>query len=111
MSKQTCFMIFIAALVVIMASFIFGFGVVTAPVSETFGAMKGLYLTISALVVSLLIFKQKYYWLLILGCAVVAAVLIQLLIVGGSVMSIAVLYKIAAFAVYAYLVQLVRFMI
>ena len=43
MSKQTCFMIFIAALVVIMASFIFGFGVVTAPVSETFGAMKGLY--------------------------------------------------------------------
>ena len=111
MSKQTCFMIFIAALVVIMASFISGFGVVTAPVSETFGPMKGLYLTISALVVSLLILKQKYYWLLILGCAVVAAVLIQLLIVGGSVMSIAVLYKIAAFAVYAYLVQLVRFMI
>ena len=67
--------------------------------------------TISALVVSLLLLKQKYYWLLILGCAVVAAVLIQLLIVGGSVMSIAVLYKIAAFAVYAYLVQLVRFMI
>ena len=69
-----------------MASFIFGFGVVTAPVSATFGAMKGLYLTISALVISLLLLKQKYYWLLILGCAVVAAVLIQLLIVSASLL-------------------------
>ncbi len=94
-----------------MASFIFGFGVVTVPVSETFAAMKGLYLAIAALVVSLLLLKQKYYWILILGCAVVAAVLLQLLVVGGSVMSIVVLYKIAAFVVYSYLVQLVRFLL
>ncbi|MDO4161750.1 MAG: hypothetical protein Q4D80_01935 [Pseudomonadota bacterium] len=111
MSKRTCFIIFIAALVVIMASFVLGFGAVTGPVAETFAAMKGIYLTVSALIVSLLLLKQKYYWLLVLGCAVLAALLIQFFIVGGSLMSVAVLYKIAAFAVYAYLVQLVRYMI
>lgn len=111
MSKRTCFMIFIVALVVIMASFVFSFGMVTKPVNEVFGAMKGMYLAIAALVISLLLLKQKYYWLLILGCALLAALLIQYFIVGGSILTIAVLYKVVAFVVYAYLVQLVRFMI
>lgn len=110
MSRRTCFMIFVAALVVIMASYIFNFSPVTVHVGKTFSAMQGIYLALSAIIISLLLVKQKYYWLLILGCAVLAAILIQWLVVGGAVMSIALLYKIAAFVVYAYLIMLIRHM-
>ncbi len=110
MSRKTCFIIFIAAVVVIMASFVIGFSPVTREVSKVFAQMCGLYLSLAAVITSLLLSKQKHYWLVMLGIAVVAAVLIQLLVVGGSLMTIALLYKIIAFIVYAYLVQLMRYM-
>lgn len=110
MSRKTCFMIFIAATVIIMASFVAGFAPVTSEVSKVFAQMCGLYLTLAAVITSLLLSKQKHYWLIMLGIAVVASVLIQWLIVGGSIMTIALLYKIIAFIVYVYLVQLMRYM-
>ncbi len=110
MSRKTCFMIFIAAVVVIMASFVAGFSPVTKEVSKVFAQMCGLYLALAAVITSLLLSKQKHYWLIMLGIAVVAAVVIQLLVVGGSLMTVALLYKIIAFIVYAYLIQLMRYM-
>lgn len=110
MSRKTCFMIFIAAVVVIMASFVVGFSPVTNEVSKVFAQMCGLYLSLAAVITSLLLSKQKHYWLIMLGIAVVAAVVIQLLVVGGSLMTVALLYKIIAFIVYAYLIQLMRYM-
>lgn len=111
MSRKTCFIIFIAALVTIMVSFILNFTPVTAEVAKIFSAMQGIYLSVCAVVISLLLSKQRHYWLIMLGCAVVAAVLIELFVAGGTIMSLAVLYKIAAFIVYAYLVMLVRYML
>lgn len=110
MSRKTCFMIFIVAVVVIMASFVAGFSPVTREVSKVFTQMCGLYLSLSAVTTSLLLSKQKHYWLIMLGIAVVAAIAIQLLVVGGSLITIALLYKIIAFVVYAYLIQLMRYM-
>ncbi len=110
MSRKTCFMIFIAAVIVIMASFVVGFSPVTNEVSKVFAQMCGLYLSLAAVITSLLLSKQKHYWLIMLGIAVVAAVLIQLFIAGGSLMTVALLYKIIAFIVYAYLIQLMRYM-
>lgn len=103
-------MIFIAAVIVIMASFVAGFSPVTNEVSKVFAQMCGLYLALAAVITSLLLSKQKHYWLIMLGIAVVASVLIQLLVVGGSLMTVALLYKIIAFIVYAYLIQLMRYM-
>ena len=110
MSRKTCFMIFIAAVVIIMASFVAGFSPVTREVSNVFAQMCGLYLALAAVITPLLLSKQKHYWLVMLGIAVVAAVLIHLLIVGGSLMTVALLYKIIAFVVYVYLIQLMRYM-
>ena len=103
-------MIFIVALVAIMASFVAGFSPVTREVTNVFAQMCGVYLALAAVITSLLLSKQKHYWLIMLGIAVVTAVLIQLLVVGGSLMTVALLYKIIAFVVYAYLVQLMRYM-
>lgn len=103
-------MIFIAAVIVIMTSFVANFSPVTGEVSKVFTQMCGLYLSIAAVITSLLLSKQKHYWLIMLGIAVIASILIQLFVVGGSLLTIALLYKIIAFIVYVYLVQLMRYM-
>lgn len=111
MSRKTCFMIFIAAVVVIMASFVAKFTPVTREVSNVFAAMQNIYIAVSSVVIALLLSKQKYYWLLMLGIAVIVAAIIQVVVLGGALMTAALLYKIIAIVVYAYLIALMRFML
>lgn len=111
MSKKTCFMIFVAAVVIIMASFVANFAPVTCEVAKVFAAMQNVYVAVTAVVAALLLAKQKYYWLLMLGIAVIAAAIIQTLVLGAALMSIALFYKVLAIIVYAYLVTLMRFML
>lgn len=110
MSRKTSFMIFTIALIAILVSYIANFAVVTKEVNAVFSAMQNIYVAISAVVLALLISKTKHYWLIMLGVSVVAAIIIQVVIGGGALMSVALLYKVAAFIVYTYLVQLVRYM-
>lgn len=110
MSKRSSFIIFIIATIVMMTSFVLNLSTVTAPVSHTFAATQNMYLALTAVIASLLLIKQKYYWLEMLGIAVIAAIIIEVIVLGGAVMSMAVLYKIIAIAVYAYWIQLMRFM-
>ncbi len=109
MSKKICFRIFVIAVIGIMAAFVADFSPVTREVSAVFGVMQGLYLAVASVVIALLLSKQKHYWLVMLGLAVVTAVILQL-IAGATVISLALVYKIIAFMVYAYLLQLIRFM-
>ncbi len=111
MSKKTCFMIFVVSVIVIMAAYILRIGAVTAQVEQVFSAMRSPYIAGAAVVLALLLNKQKYYWFIMLGCAVLTAVLVQLFVVGGSLAALALVYKTVAFLVYAYLVALIRFMI
>lgn len=110
MSRRSSFIIFIIATIVVMTSFVLNFSTVTAPVSHTFTAMQNMYLALTAVIASLLLIKQKYYWLEMLGVAVIAAIIIEVVVLSGTLMSMAVLYKIVAIAVYAYWIQLMRFM-
>ncbi len=111
MSKKTCFMIFIVAVTVIMASFVLHFSPVTMPVSKIFYAMQNLYIALSAVIAALLLLKQKYYWLIMLGCGLFIVALIQMFLIGGAIISVAALYRVLAFLVYAYLVILARHML
>ena len=104
-------MIFIAAVTIFLVSYVINFSPVTGAVSSVFNKLQNPFLAASAVVVSLLLAKQRYYWLLILGCAVLVAVLIQFFVVGGALAAAVLLYKIAAFVVYAYLIMLMRFML
>ncbi len=111
MSRKTCFMIFIAVSVILLVAHILNLKVVMAPAGNIFSAMGSPYIAGSAVVLALLLNKQKYYWLIMLGCAVLAAVLIQLLVVGSSLMALSLIYKATAFLIYAYWVSLIKFMI
>lgn len=110
MSRRSSFIIFIIATIVMMASFVINFSPITAPVARTFAAMQNMYIALTAVIASLLLIKQKYYWLEMLGVAVIAAIIIEVVVLSGTLMSLAVLYKIIAIAVYAYWIQLMRFM-
>lgn len=111
MSKKTCFMIFIAAMVIILASYVLNFAPVTREVNAVFSQMQNIYIAASAVIISLLMRKSKHYWLIMLGIAIIAAGVIQVVVQGSSLMTLALLYKAIAFIVYVYLVALARFML
>lgn len=111
MSRKTCFMIFITALVVILASYVFHFSLVTKEIGRVFIQMQNIYIALSAVIISLILAKTGHYWLIMIGISVIAAAVVQVLVLGGTLMTIALLYKIIAFLVYAYFVVLVRYML
>lgn len=111
MSKKTCFMIFVIAVVALIAAFILKISALTTPAVLIFGNMKNPYIAVGAIILSLLLNKQRHYWLLMSACAVIAAILIQIFVIGGTLAFWPILYKTAAFLVYAYLITLIRFMI
>ena len=111
MSKKTCFLIYAIALPVILISYIINFSPVTKEVTNIFTSMQNIYLASSSVLLSLIIKKQKYYMLLHLGLAVITAVIIQLFIIKGAVISLSLLYLIIAYMVYNYFYQQIRYMI
>lgn len=111
MSKKTCFTIFVAALVIILASYALNFSPVIREVNAVFAQMQNVYIAASAIIISFLMSKSKHYWLMMLGVAVIAAAVIQTVVQGGALMTVVTLYKAVAFLVYVYLVALIRFML
>lgn len=110
MSKKSCFVIFIIILWAVLASYVAKIGIITKETNAIFANMQNIYVAISAVLISLLVSKSKHYWLIMLGIAVIASIVIEL-VLGGTVISLAVLYKIIAFIVYVYLVMLSRYML
>jgi hypothetical protein len=111
MSKKTCFTIFVAALVIILASYVLNFAPITREVDAVFAQMQNIYIALSAVIISLLMSKNKHYWLIMLGVSIIAAGIIQVVVQGEALMTIGLLYKALAFIVYVYLVALARFML
>lgn len=111
MSKKTCFIIFVISLVTILASYIFNFSLITKEVNAVFAQMQNVYIALSAVILALLLKKVKYYWLIMLGLAVITAIVVQTVILGASLATLVLIYKVAAFIVYVYLVTLSRFML
>lgn len=111
MSKKTCFMIFVAAVLIIAFAFIFKISEITVPVNLLFGSMKNPYIAGAAVVLALLFNKQRHYWLIMLACALLSAIAVQVVIAGGTFEPYAIMYKALAFMVYVYLITLIRFMV
>ena len=111
MSKKTCFLIFIAAMVTILTSYVLNITPVTKEISNTFIQMQNIYIAIASIASALLFIKNKHYWLIMIGLALIIASIVQVLLLNGSLISIALLYKIIASFVYMYLVTLTRYML
>lgn len=110
MSKKMCFTIFVIALIVILMSFVLKFAPVTREVNAVFAQMCNIYLALSAIIISLILAKTKHYWLTMIALALLTAAVIQVVVLGGALMSVALLYKFIAFLVYVYIITLIRYM-
>ena len=110
MSKKVCFKIFIFALIGIIASYVVKFSPVTSIVSSIFEEMCGLYLSIAAVILAFVIKKNRHYWLTMCGLALIVAIALEFFVGSGNIISLAIIYKILAFVVYAFLVRLIIFM-
>ena len=84
MSKKICFRTFAISLIVVLASFILNFTPITSEISNIFTQMQNIYLSISAVVIALLLKKQRHYWLVMIGIAVITCIIIQLVVTGGQ---------------------------
>lgn len=109
MSKKAYLTVLVIALITILTALVLNYTPITREVSKVFSAMQILWLAGAAVLFSLALVKKSGYWLISLGLAVVVALLIQWLVIGGTVVSIALIYKIVAYLVYAYLVYFIRF--
>ena len=111
MNKKMCFMIFVAAVIVIIAGFLFNIGVIKSITREVFADMSGFYACAAGVLLGILLSKNKYYWLLLIPCALIAAALIQFFVVGSISNIHALLIRTAAVMAYGYLTALIRFLI
>lgn len=111
MSKKTCFIIFVIAMATILVSYVFNFVPITKQVNAVFSQMQSVYIAVPAVILALLLRKIKYFWLIMLGLAVIAAIVVQTVILGSALSAFALIYKAVAFIVYAYLVVLSCFML
>ncbi len=111
MSKKAYILTLIIALVAILAAFVLNYTPITKEVSKIFGNMQILWLAGSACLISLALVKKSGYWLISLGLSIVAALLIQWLVIGAPIVLIDIIYKAIAYLVYAYLVYVLRYVI
>ena len=111
MNKKMCFWIFIAAVITIVAGFLLNIGVIKSVTKDVLADMGGFYVCASGVLLGIFLAKNKYYWLLLIACAIVAAILIHLFVLGslGSVYALAI--RAVAIMAYGYLTALIRFMI
>jgi len=110
MNKKMCFSIFVAAVITIIVGFLLNIGIIKNVTREIFTDMQEFYVCASGIAIGLLLYKNKYYWLLLIGCAIFVAVLIHLLLLGGLGSFQAMAIRAVAIMAYGYLTALIRFM-
>ena len=111
MSKKTCFLIYVIALPTLLISYIINFSPITKEANQIFSSMQNIYLAATATLLSLLLKKQKHYLILELGLSVITAIILQLFIIKGTLISLATLYLMIAYMVYNYLTIQIRYML
>lgn len=111
MNRKMCFLIFVVAAITIVAGFLLNIGAIKSVTKEIFSDMQGFYVCAAGIIIGLLLYKHNYYWLLLIGCAIVAAILIHLIVLGGLGTVHALAIRAAAVMAYGYLTALIRFMI
>jgi hypothetical protein len=111
MSKKVCFFIYVIALATILISHIIDFRPISSNIENVYTQMSNIYIAISSIILSLLLRKHKFNFLIQLGLAFVVTSIIQVFVAHAPLFSISLLYKVMAYIVYYYLTIQVFYMI
>ncbi len=110
MNKKMCFLIFAGFVIAVIAGFLFNISEIKIVTREVLDDMQNFYVCIFGILLGIFLYKNKYYWLLLIACSIVVALGINFFVKGSFGSNEAIAYRAGAVAAYGYLTALIRFM-
>jgi hypothetical protein len=112
MSKtKSYFSILITAITIITIGYIMEIGSITSFTNKCLNYARNNILSVSAAICAFIFLGNKNYWLIMLACAMVIALIIQFIIVDGSIGIIFLITKAVTFIAIVFLMNFVKLLI
>lgn len=108
MKKKSALYILAGIICLIFAAFIFNIPVLKNLANNLFRMLENPYILISAVVCAFIFIGAKKYWLIIAGCAIIASIVIQFVVIGGYGSLYLIAVRALAFITVVYLLNLVK---
>ncbi len=108
---KSYFTILTAALIIVAAGYIFNIAAVKHFVGLCFNFAGSNILAVSAAVCAFIFLGNKNYWLIIAGCAVAAAIIIQFVVLGHGAGLITFAARAVTFMAIVFLMNLIKLII
>ena len=106
--KNQYFAILIASIAVASIGYIFDVKEIISFISLTLSSAQSDVLATTAAICAFLFLGHKNYWFIILGCAVIAALLLQFIVIGSGAGVLTISAKIVAFVAIVFLMNFVK---
>lgn len=108
MKKNTALYILAAIICLLLAAFVFHIPALKHLFHNLYGMLQSPYILVSAAVCAFLFINTKNYWLIIAGCGVAAALIIQFAVIGHGAGLYTIAVRALAFVTVVYLLNLVK---
>lgn len=108
MKKNTALYILAVIICLFLAAFVFHVPALRHLFHNLYGMLQSPYILVSAAVCAFLFINTKNYWLIIAGCGIAAALIIQFAVIGHGAGLYTIAVRALAFVTVVYLLNLVR---
>ena len=110
-SKSTYLWLLAILAIVIAVSYALNIAIVKSIVAGTVASITSPWILALSAAAAFILTDNKYYWIMNIACAVIAAVILQIFVFGGVVGFWVVLYKTLAFLTVVYILNLIKILI
>ncbi len=108
MKKNTALYILAVIICLFLAAFVFHVPALRHLFHNLYGMLQSPYILVSAAVCAFLFINTKTYWLIIAGCGIAAALIIQFAVIGHGAGLYTIAVRALAFVTVVYLLNLVK---
>ena len=108
MKKNTALYILAVIICLFLAAFVFHVPALRHLFHNLYGILQSPYILVSAAVCAFLFINTKNYWLIIAGCGIAAALIIQFAVIGHGAGLFTIAVRALAFVTVVYLLNLVK---
>lgn len=108
MKKNTALYILAVIICLFLAAFVFHVPALRHLFHNLYGILQSPYILVSAAVCAFLFINTKNYWLIIAGCGIAAALIIQFAVIGHGAGLYTIAVRALAFVTVVYLLNLVK---
>lgn len=112
MRKKSTYLILLAIIAIVVAlGYILNIAMIKNIVSGTTASISTPWILALSAACAFILTDNKYYWIMNIICAIMAAVILQIFVYGGAVTFWPVLYKTLAFLSVVYILNLAKIII